>query len=75
MQCGQAVVSLFTHHIPHECWCPSISLHLSLSETEDWFVESLEKWRRAMGLQEFVLLGHSLGGYICSRYALKVRNI
>eukprot|EP00475_Leptophrys_vorax_P012204 TRINITY_DN18620_c0_g1_i2.p1 TRINITY_DN18620_c0_g1~~TRINITY_DN18620_c0_g1_i2.p1 ORF type:complete len:520 (+),score=-0.17 TRINITY_DN18620_c0_g1_i2:226-1785(+) len=40
-------------------------------EAETWFVEALEAWRREMGLKRFVLLGHSFGGYVSSRYALK----
>ena len=38
---------------------------------EDFFVESLEKWRGKMGLDKFVLLGHSLGGYLSACYALQ----
>jgi pimeloyl-ACP methyl ester carboxylesterase len=40
-------------------------------EAESWFVESLEEWRKAKQLDDFILLGHSLGGYVASRYALK----
>lgn len=42
------------------------------TETESWFVDSLEEWRRAKKLDRFILLGHSLGGYVAARYALKV---
>eukprot|EP00850_Spirogloea_muscicola_P022578 SM000302S11658 [mRNA] locus=s302:23754:26337:+ [translate_table: standard] len=41
------------------------------TETESWFVDSLEDWRKARGIDKFVLLGHSFGGYISARYALK----
>ena len=40
-------------------------------EAEDWFVDSLEEWRRARRLERFTLLGHSLGGYMAVAYALK----
>lgn len=40
-------------------------------ESEAWFVESLEAWRAAQQLDSFVLLGHSFGGYVAARYALK----
>ena len=36
------------------------------------FVESLENWRREVGLNEsFALLGHSMGAYIAAAYALR----
>ncbi|XP_041984383.1 (Lyso)-N-acylphosphatidylethanolamine lipase isoform X2 [Aricia agestis] len=38
--------------------------------TAQW-VESIEEWRRELKLQELVLLGHSLGGYIATAYAIK----
>ena len=40
-------------------------------ETEDWFVEALEKWREEAGLESMVLVGHSLGGYLTANYALR----
>lgn len=40
-------------------------------EAEDFFVESLDKWRIEMGLEKFILLGHSIGGYLSACYALK----
>ena len=38
---------------------------------EDEFVESFEKWRQACGLEKFILLGHSLGGFMSCSYAMK----
>mmetsp|Transcript_351 Transcript_351/g.2758 ORF Transcript_351/g.2758 Transcript_351/m.2758 type:complete len:373 (+) Transcript_351:286-1404(+) len=43
-------------------------------EAEDFFVEALEKWRVEMGLNDIILLGHSLGGYLSACYALKYPN-
>lgn len=46
--------------------------YVASTETTLWFVDSLEEWRKAKKLDQFVLLGHSLGGYVAARYALKV---
>ncbi|KAI9197373.1 Alpha/Beta hydrolase protein [Polychytrium aggregatum] len=40
-------------------------------QTEDYFVESLEEWRTATGIDEMTLMGHSLGGYLSTCYAIK----
>lgn len=40
-------------------------------DAEDQFVESLEDWRKAEGLEHMILLGHDLGGYVSTAYALK----
>jgi pimeloyl-ACP methyl ester carboxylesterase len=41
------------------------------AEAESFFVESLEKWREAAGIDKMVLMGHSMGGYISATYALR----
>jgi pimeloyl-ACP methyl ester carboxylesterase len=43
----------------------------SRQESEDFFLHSLDKWRQEVGLQSFILVGHSLGGYLATRYALQ----
>jgi pimeloyl-ACP methyl ester carboxylesterase len=43
----------------------------SVQQTEDLFVDALEQWRKAKGLTQFVLLGHSFGGYIAALYSVK----
>lgn len=43
-----------------------------LVETEAWFIDSFEEWRKAKNLSNFILLGHSFGGYVAAKYALKV---
>lgn len=40
-------------------------------ETEAWFIDSIERWRAKKGLDSFVLMGHSMGGYIAAAYAIK----
>lgn len=44
---------------------------LVAKETEDWFVESLEAWRVEKQIQNFTLMGHSMGGYLAAAYAFK----
>lgn len=38
---------------------------------EDWFIDALEKWRQERGINRFVLVGHSFGGYLSCAYARK----
>ncbi|KAI0185429.1 Alpha/Beta hydrolase protein [Xylaria flabelliformis] len=40
-------------------------------EAENWFIDSLEEWRKIRKLDKMTLLGHSLGGYLAVSYALK----
>lgn len=53
-------------------WLYSSNLQLHIAETEAWFINSFEEWRKAKNLSNFILLGHSFGGYVASKYALKV---
>lgn len=41
------------------------------SSAEAFFVEPIEQLRKAMGLNRFILAGHSFGGYIAGCYTLK----
>lgn len=40
-------------------------------EVENQFVESIEEWRYALGLDKMILLGHNLGGFLAAAYSLK----
>ena len=51
----------------------------SLEAAEDFFVESLELWRKKHNLGRMILAGHSMGGYIsvayCERYPDNVEKL
>ncbi len=40
-------------------------------ENENLFIKYLEQWRIAVGLDKFILLGHSFGGYLCCAYTMR----
>lgn len=42
-----------------------------ITEAENWFIDSLEEWRKIRKLDKFTIIGHSLGGYLAVSYALK----
>lgn len=48
---------------------PKFSNDAMLAEAE--FIESIEEWRKQMKLDRFILLGHSLGGFLASSYAIR----
>ncbi|XP_042757652.1 probable 1-acylglycerol-3-phosphate O-acyltransferase [Lactuca sativa] len=51
---------------------PHVTNNELLSEKEqDWFIDSHEEYRKAKKRDKFILLGHSFGGYVVSKYALK----
>ncbi|KAL1823336.1 hypothetical protein ACET3Z_010117 [Daucus carota] len=52
-------------------WGGSSRPDFTCKKTEAWFIESLEEWRKSSNLSSFILLGHSFGGYVAAKYALK----
>jgi len=42
-----------------------------VTEAENWFIDSLEEWRKIRKVDKFTVIGHSLGGYLAVSYALK----
>jgi pimeloyl-ACP methyl ester carboxylesterase len=43
-------------------------------DSEEFFLDPLEKWTMEMGLEKFSLMGHSFGGFLSSCYALRHPN-
>lgn len=39
-------------------------------EAEKQMVKSIEEWRKEMKLKEFILLGHSMGGFLAASYSI-----
>ncbi|KAI8819567.1 Alpha/Beta hydrolase protein [Fimicolochytrium jonesii] len=42
-----------------------------VADAETFFIDSLEQWRKANSIDQMTLMGHSLGGYLSTAYALK----
>lgn len=45
--------------------------HSRVAEAESFFIDALEEWRIKMELPRITLIGHSLGAYLSTAYALK----
>ncbi|XP_077504008.1 (Lyso)-N-acylphosphatidylethanolamine lipase-like isoform X2 [Amblyomma americanum] len=48
---------------------PTLSSDAGTAEAQ--MAQALEAWRRQMGLEQFVLLGHSFGAFVASAYTLR----
>lgn len=42
-----------------------------IRETENFFIDALEAWRKAKGIEQFTFVAHSMGAYFASAYSMK----
>eukprot|EP00128_Syssomonas_multiformis_P012200 Colp12_sorted_trinity150504_noHs@19534 len=50
---------------------PPFPYNGTVKEAEDFFLGAFERWRDSMGLTNFTLMGHSLGGYLSTLYTMR----
>ncbi len=44
------------------------------AKVEIELVESIEEWAKQMKLEKFVLIGHSMGGFLVTSYSMRYPN-
>jgi len=77
----QTVYSLDTPGCGLSTRAPGLLSHVdnTVEATEEFFVESLEAWRKANNVDKMVLAGHSMGGYLsvayCEKYPERVEQL
>lgn len=54
--------------------CSPCASALTTDEAVDFFIDPLEEVLETLGLEQVHLAGHSLGGYLAARYALKYES-
>ncbi|CAD7958939.1 unnamed protein product [Amoebophrya sp. A25] len=77
--CLQGLREVFPNHYIHVMdWLgfglssrPSWDHEATVDENESFFVDAIEGWRRKKAIREFILISHSLGGYLGIAYAEK----
>lgn len=57
--------------VPFQIKAKREDVHARVEEAESFFIDSLEEWRKKMGLPQVTLIGHSLGAYFSVAYALR----
>lgn len=74
---GNSKCSIHQKRLKNSSWCGadtntnSNTSSMTTGRAVDFFIDSLEEFRVEKNLTSFVLAGHSLGGYLSGRYALK----
>lgn len=59
-----------TYHIPSHILKSGDDLQ-RVEAAEGFFLDSLEEWRKRAGVERMTLVGHSLGGYLSTAYAIR----
>ena len=47
---------------------------MTMEETGRYYIEAVEEWRKSVGIENFILAGHSFGGYISALYYERYRE-
>ena len=42
---------------------------------ESEFINSIEEWREETGIDKFIMVGHSMGGFLSAAYALQYPSV
>lgn len=61
---------LFAIDLPGFARSSRVSFTPEAEAAEQEFVDAIEKWRKEIGLERFILLGHSLGAFLSCSYAM-----
>ncbi len=43
--------------------------NFTYDEARNYYIDAIEQWRIAVGIDKFTLAGHSFGGYLAACYA------
>ncbi len=62
---------LYALDLPGFARSTRVSFSNDAESVESEFVEAIEKWRQVVGLERFILLGHSMGAFLSTAYAMK----
>ncbi|KAF8803840.1 alpha/beta-hydrolase [Phlegmacium glaucopus] len=76
-KCGSSVYAIDwlgmgrSARVPFQVKAKREDVYARVTEAESFFIDSLEEWRKKMGLSQMTLIGHSLGAYFSVAYALR----
>ena len=65
---------LYAIDLPGFARSTRVEFSADAEQCEQDFVDYIEKWRKGLGLEKFILLGHSLGAYLSCAYTMRHPN-